>query len=155
MAKNRFRLTDTHEWQIEERDLRAMRECVPAYSLPRRMASGRETIVIQPSDMAQIIAKDREIANLERELKQYRENCTGQATDLILRVVGITTDIFGKDVRVSQSYDPEFAKDKFVVLTVETELSPAEIVEAEQRWIQQVFKVNPHWEQLRLLVFPK
>jgi len=73
----------------------------------------------------------------------------------MLAVVGITTEIFGKDVRISESHDPEFRDDKCILLKAMTDLPPDGIVSAEMEWADRVVAVNPHWDNLRLLVYPK
>ena len=84
----------------------------------------------------------------------YQVNTVDAATSMLSALVAVTTKLFGRDVTISESYDPEHPNDKFVELTVRVKMAPAEIVLAEGEWARQISIIAPRWDNLRLLILP-
>lgn len=61
-----------------------------------------------------------------------------------------TKDIFGGEVAIYESCDPEFPADKYVVLAAQTRLRAEQIVEAETAWIEALQRIAPTVADIRL-----
>lgn len=68
-------------------------------------------------------------------------------------IIRITNELFG-DVRVKETFDPEFADDKYVVFIVYAKGSAKELLALEENWIERVSKVARNWESFRLSLRP-
>lgn len=74
------------------------------------------------------------------------------ATEILRRVVSLTTQLFGGVVGIKESFDPEYSNDRYLVFIVETTLGPEDAAARELDWIQQVETIAAGWEQIRLAV---
>jgi len=61
-----------------------------------------------------------------------------------------TKDIFGGEVAIYESCDPEFPADKYIVFAAETRLRAEQIVEAETAWILALQRTIPTAGDIRL-----
>jgi len=151
MSDARFTLT-RNRWQSTERraEWRAVIRQRSAEPVSTRHLVGPYS----PESMAEILRRDFQIAKLERDLKRYKADASIVATDYLSRLIALTTRLFGEDVGISESFDPEFPSDKSIVFSVETRLAPQQIVRAEQEWIRGVSEIVSNWESIRLLILP-
>jgi len=93
-----------------------------------------------------------ELAELELENQRLREQTADEAVRMIAEIVEITGELFGADVNVARSCDPEFPDNKSVVFSVQTSGTVRESCEAEREWIRRIEAIAPHWKLLRLAV---
>lgn len=71
-------------------------------------------------------------------------------------LVTATCKSFGSAVYVFEDCDPEFPDDRFIVLAVDTTLSPKGVVKAEQEWVRSLRRFAPSSrESVRLLIRAK
>jgi hypothetical protein len=91
----------------------------------------------------------------EAENPQLNNPATRGAIELACRIISVTSSLFDAEATFFESCDPEFPSDRYHVVPVETSLSPAEIVRAEQQWISEVVSIAPEWESLRLSIRAK
>jgi hypothetical protein len=96
-----------------------------------------------------------ESPKLDPENSQAKNPASREAIELACKIIGVTSSLFQAEATFSESCDPEFPSDRYHVVAVETSLSPAEIVRAEQRWIKEVTSIAPEWESLRLCIRAK
>ncbi|MCE9555314.1 MAG: hypothetical protein K8T91_18345 [Planctomycetes bacterium] len=76
------------------------------------------------------------------------------ATGILSALVAVTTRLFGPDVSIAESYDPEHPQDKYVQLSVKVKMAPTDIVRAEGEWAREIARIAPRWDRLRLLILP-
>jgi len=96
-----------------------------------------------------------ESRKLEAENLPLKNPATREAIELASRIISLTSSLFRAEATFFESCDPEFPGDRYHVVAVETSLSPAEIVRAEQQWISEVISIAPEWESLRLSIRAK
>jgi hypothetical protein len=96
-----------------------------------------------------------ESRKLESEDPRLKTPATREAIELACKIIGVTSSLFEGEATFCESCDPEHPSDRYHVVAVETSLSPAEIVRAEQQWIAEVIAIAPEWESLRLSIRAK
>jgi len=85
----------------------------------------------------------------------YEPQVVEAATGILSALVALTTRLFGPDVSIAESYDPEHPQDKYVRLSVKVAMSPVEIVRVEREWTREVARIAPRWDKLKLLILPE
>jgi hypothetical protein len=83
---------------------------------------------------------------------EVRAEAEQKAFDSYGKIIGITTDIFGEDVRIKESYDPEFPAEKYIVLVVEATGGNDVLLRMESEWIRRVAQVTLSWHGIRLSI---
>jgi hypothetical protein len=96
-----------------------------------------------------------ESRKLEAENAELKSAATRETIELACTIISLTSTLFQGEATFFESCDPAFPTDRYHVVAVETPLSPAEIVRAEQRWISEVISIAPEWESLRLSIRAK
>lgn len=76
------------------------------------------------------------------------------AFETLRKIIAITTEIFGEDVQVKESCDPEFPEERYVVFSVITRGDPRETVAQESEWVRRVGEVACDWDAFRLSIRP-
>ncbi len=76
------------------------------------------------------------------------------AFEALRKIIAATTEIFGEDVHVKESCDPEFPEEKYVVFSVSARGNAREIVAQEAEWVRRVRDVAPAWDAFRLSIRP-
>ncbi len=76
------------------------------------------------------------------------------AFETLRKIIAITTEIFGEDVHVKNSCDPEFTEERYVVFSVSTRRDPQGVVAQESEWVRRVGEVSPDWHAFRLSIRP-
>ena len=60
------------------------------------------------------------------------------AVEMLTKLISTTCEIFGGEVSIYETCDPEFQDDKYTVLAATTALSPKEAAQAEREWVRRV-----------------
>jgi hypothetical protein len=87
-----------------------------------------------------------------RETETTRLKDGAAAVEMLTELVRATSELFGGDVTIRESFDQEFRDDKYTVLSVRTRLNPQEAARAEREWVQRVESIAPSWKDLRLAI---
>ena len=83
-------------------------------------------------------------------------NESGISPERLRELIAATTRIFKvEEAGIYESCDPEYPDDKYVVLAVDTDFSPEQIVNAERAWVQEMLRIAPDWDNVRLLIRTK
>ena len=80
------------------------------------------------------------------------DDAAAVAVEMLAKLISTTCELFGGEVSVYESCDPEFRDDKYTVLAVTTRLSPKDAVQAERQWVRRVEAIAPAWKELRLSI---
>jgi hypothetical protein len=67
-------------------------------------------------------------------------------------LIAATAELFGGDVSVYESFDPEYPDDVYTVLAVRTRLAPAEAVRTERDWIRRSQAIGRCLDDVRLSI---
>jgi hypothetical protein len=81
-------------------------------------------------------------------------NLTGISAEQWRDVVEMTQRMFGATT-IEETCDPEFPDDRYVVLTVQSELDPKAVVAQEKRWITELYRIATSVDGIRLLILPR
>ena len=140
-----FPTSSSSRWQVVN--------CAP-YSAEHRKPEIVETreALSQP-DFVQHVKEMLEVVSKEWERQSLRQR-TKSAFDIITEIVRVTTRLFGEDVRVYESCDPEFPQDKWVVFAVEPTMEISELLRAEREWVRAMAQIAPECDMARLLIRP-
>ncbi len=71
---------------------------------------------------------------------------------MLAELISATRELFGGEVSMSESFDPEYPDDAYTVLAVETRLSPAEAVRTERVWIRRSQAIGRCLDDVRLSI---
>ena len=123
-----------------------------SYNNGRRHETGR---LRRKQDTNSRCRPQMESRKLETEDSESKAPAAREAIDLACRIISVTSSLFKAEATFCESCDPEFPSDRYHVVAVETSLSPAEIVRAEQQWIAEIIAIAPEWESLRLSIRAK
>ncbi len=97
-----------------------------------------------------------DVVDLEQYIARLQNpEIANVAINILHRIVEVTTSIFGDDVKISESFDPEFPEDKNIVLSVETDWPTDRVIQAEQEWAKAIGNISPTLETIRLSILPK
>jgi len=77
------------------------------------------------------------------------------AYDVLSKLIGETTRLFGENVRIYESRDPEFPDDANIVFRVEAPLGSSEALRAEREWAKAVYKIAPKAGMFNLVIYRK
>lgn len=80
---------------------------------------------------------------------EHGDDAERRAFRAFSEVIRITNELFG-EVKIKESYDPDFADEKYVVFVVRANGSSQELLALEEQRIEQVRKVARNWESFRL-----
>lgn len=83
---------------------------------------------------------------------QIRGEAEQKVFDAYGKIIGITTELFGDDVRIKESYDPDFPDEKYIVLVVVSGGDNPVLLELESEWIRRVAQVTSSWHGIRLSI---
>ena len=79
-------------------------------------------------------------------------NSVAKAVDIVRDLVAMTTRLFGEDVKVYSSCDPEYPSDDAVVFAVETDMQFDQLMQAESAWARELRRIAPKQTAFRLYV---
>jgi len=91
-------------------------------------------------------------AMAENEIRRLKEQTAAVAVEMLAKLIGATCELFGGNVSMYESFDPEFRDDKYTVLSVTTKLNPKDAAHAEREWVRRVEAIAPSWKDLRLSI---
>ena len=74
------------------------------------------------------------------------------ALETLRKIISVTTEIFGDDVQVKETCEPEFPDERYVVFSVATRGNPREVVAQEAEWIRRVGALGTDWDAFRLAI---
>lgn len=94
------------------------------------------------------------VASLESQIAEQNEQAGKLATDIIDSIVDLTTNLFGEDVRIYASHDPEFPESRYTVLAVQSSRPLAELMQLELEWVRGVSRISPGFDTFRLKLTP-
>jgi phosphate uptake regulator len=92
--------------------------------------------------------------NLESRVVRQDELAAKRATEIIDSIVDLTTNLFGENVRIYASHDPDFPETRYTILAVESSRPVAELLELELEWARGVNKISPGFDSFRLKLIP-
>ncbi|WP_254507167.1 hypothetical protein [Anatilimnocola floriformis] len=92
-------------------------------------------------------------ASVIEQAGEHSDDAERRAFRAFGEVIRITTELFG-EVHVKESFDPEFAEEKYVVFVVRAPGTSKELMALERQWIEQVRQVARNWESFRLSLRP-
>jgi len=92
------------------------------------------------------------IPTLAQETNRLKEESQAAAFETMRKIVGVTTAVFGTEVRIKESYDPEFPNERYVVLCAEVDAEGSDILRMESEWVKRVADISPNWHGFRLRV---
>jgi adenosyl cobinamide kinase/adenosyl cobinamide phosphate guanylyltransferase len=75
-----------------------------------------------------------------------------EAITVLQKLVGVANEIFGDDVMIGNSVDPEFPDEVHTVLTPCVNADSATVLRMESEWVAKVAEIAPGWHRFRLYV---
>lgn len=93
-----------------------------------------------------------ELGSAKREFERTR---TESAVKILSGIVSLTTRLFGEDVKVYESFDPEYPEDTYTVFSVQSEQPVEELCQAEQEWVRSLATIAPACDSIRLELCPR
>jgi hypothetical protein len=87
------------------------------------------------------------------ESESPAQDAERRAFQSLAEIIGITNEMFG-EVRIKQSFDPEFPADKYLVFIVYASGTAKELLALEMQWIENVCRVGKNLESFRLSIRP-
>ena len=76
------------------------------------------------------------------------------AFETLRKIIAVTSEIFGEQVQVKESCDPDFPEERYVVFSVIADGDPQATVAQEREWVRRVSDVAPDWDGFRLSIRP-
>jgi hypothetical protein len=133
-------------WQVADCAPVSAQQLKPE-TVDTREALSQSEFLQHVSDMLEVVSKEWE--------RQWLRQRTKSAFDIITDIVRVTTKLFGEDVRVYESCDPEFPAHKWVVFAVEPIMEISELLRAEREWVRAMAQIAPECDMARLLIRPR
>ena len=92
------------------------------------------------------------MAQLELENESLRQRSTQEGVAAIVKIIGVTSELFGGEVTLVEDCDPEFPDDRYAVVVAQTQLDPCEVPKTEREWVKRVEAIAPKCDGLRLSI---
>ena len=71
---------------------------------------------------------------------------------VLREIIGIATEVFGRPITIKESFDPEYPKEKYVVLIAEVAGDNAAVLKLESEWAKRIAHIAPIGDAFRLIV---
>jgi hypothetical protein len=91
-------------------------------------------------------------AVLSHTFDRVQQEAHEAAFRTVQEVIEFTQDLFRSPVVIRESHDPEYPREKKIVLTTEVAADNATMIALEHQWIQHVSRLAPHWPDVRLVL---
>jgi hypothetical protein len=75
-----------------------------------------------------------------------------EAVTVLQQLIALANEIFGDDIAISNSVDPEFPEEIHTVLTPCVNADSAAVLRMESEWVARVAEIAPGWHRFRLYV---
>ena len=131
---------------------RRSQHCPPTRRIRTPATEAGKCVVVPVAELSRFLAHRAALIACEAELREYKANSVAKAVDIVRDLVAMTTRLFGEDVKVYSSCDPEYPSDDAVVFAVETDMQFDQLMQAESAWARELRRIAPKQTAFRLYV---